>query len=234
MLFSWNTETIAWFKAASAYTGFHAKLADMLRPALVGCGTLYDMGCGLGLLSQQLYDSVREIVCVDISEAALTSLREDLTEKGIANVRPKLGDCFESEALCDVILLSYFGSRTVDLFLPRCRCLIAIVDMDESSSLAGSLLTGRKRKRQTAGNVEEQLQSKGIRYSLQEVTLEFGQPFRSEEDGLRFFREYYRCTPEQAKDYFTNGAVPATQPPYRYYLPYQKKMGLFIIEGYRV
>lgn len=232
-MIEWNTETIAWFKDASRYTGFHSRLAEMLRPHVAGCGTMQDLGCGLALLSQELHDSVGEIVCVDISEAALSSLQEDMEAKGIGSIRPTRGDCFEDESESDVILLSYFGSSAIDRLLPRCRRLIAIVDRSVASSLGGQALTGKDRKRQTADMVEEQLKKTAVRYSLQEIELEFGQPFRSRKDAGRFLQEYYHCTPEEAEAFIKDRVRPADQAPYEYYLPYRKRMGLFIIEGAR-
>ncbi|MDF2921683.1 MAG: hypothetical protein K0R57_597 [Paenibacillaceae bacterium] len=231
MHFSWNEATIAWFKAASDYTGFHRKLADRLRPVVAGSKSMYDMGCGLALLSQELAGSVDRIVCVDMNEAALADLSGELARKGINNMKPLLQDCYADGPECDVILLSYFGSSTLDRFLPRCRKLIAIVDRDERSSLAGQVLTGVDRKRQTANRVEEQLQEKGIRYTLEEVSLEFGQPFCSREDAVLFLKQYYRCTSSEAEEFTERRIQPAVSAPFTLYLPYMKNMGVFVVEG---
>jgi hypothetical protein len=221
MHFSWNPQTIIWFKAASTYTSFHCKLAKKLRPAVTGSRTMWDIGCGLGLLSQQLYEDVGEIVCLDTNEAALHSLQEDVSAKGIPNIKPRLGDCYETEPQGDVILLSYFGSRSIEQFLPCCSLLVSIVDLDENSSMGGRLLSGVNRKRQTSGTVEEALRSKGRRYSLEKVTLEFGQPFRSLEDGMEFLQQYYRCGKEESELFLHERAIPADgQELYQYYLPY--------------
>lgn len=231
MHFSWNRQTIEWFKQASMYTGFHSQLADKLRPLVAGSKSMYDMGCGLALLSQQLSDSIESIVGVDMNEAALASLQQDTERLGLTNIRPVLGDCFAEGPTCDVILLSYFGSSSLDRFLPRCRKLISIVDLDERSSLAGNQLKGVERKRQTAGRVEEQLQAKGIAYTMEEIALEFGQPFLTAEEASRFFQQYYRCSPKEAEAFMAERLREAEQEPYLYYLPYLKRMGIFVVEG---
>lgn len=233
MPISWNSQTIAWFKAASSYSDFHHKLADLLRPSVAGSGSMYDLGCGLALLSQQLHDIVEEIVCVDLSEAALASVKQDLISKNIQNIRPQLGDCYENDPLCDVILLSYFGSGTLERFLSACRTLISIVDWDADSSMAGSILSATKRSRQTALHVEKQLRENEIQYTLLPVSLEFGQPFVSHEEAVYFLQQYYHCSFEETESFLAERLMPANRRPYSYYLPYQKKMGVFIIKGNR-
>lgn len=233
MQFTWNAKTIGWFKAASAYTRFHEKLAEQLRPVIAGSETLFDIGCGLALLSQQWHDSVGKIVCVDINETALASVSEDLAAKQIGNIEVRLGDAFEGEPWCDVILLSYFGSQSIESFLPYCRKLIAIVDLNERSSLAGRGKAGTCHKRQTADNLKERLAGKGIRYSQQEVALEFGQPFVSRTDAVDFCTEYGLNALAEAETFLAERIVTVNQNPFRFYLPYLKKMGVFVIEGER-
>jgi SAM-dependent methyltransferase len=231
MHFAWNEETIAWFKAASIYTGFHRKLADRLRETVSGAELMYDIGCGLGLLSQELAGEVGRIVGVDMNREALASLEADAAARGIGNISTLHGDCYQTEPLCDVILMSYFGSSTLELFLPFCKQLISIVDLDEGSSMGGKGLSGGKRKRQTADKLERQLMEAGRRFTLEPVSLEFGQPFVSKPDASRFLQVYYGCTPEETEAYLAGRLVQAEQAPYAYYLPYTKHMGVFRIEG---
>ncbi|RAU93465.1 class I SAM-dependent methyltransferase [Paenibacillus sp. YN15] len=231
MHFSWNEETIAWFKAASAYTGFHRKLAERLLATVGGAEVLYDIGCGLGLLSQELAPRVGKIVCVDINQEALASLERDAAAKGIGNISTLLGDCYRTEPACDVVLMSYFGSSSLDYFLPYCRRLISIVDLDERSSLGGSSLSGARRSRQTADKLERRLMEAGRSYTMEPISLEFGQPFTSRADAVRFLQVYYRCSPEEAEAFITGRLVKAEQAAYEYYLPYTKTMGVFRIEG---
>lgn len=231
MLFSWNRETIGWFKAASAYTGFHQQLAGELLPLLEGCGRLYDMGCGLALLPQQLCRHVKEVVCVDTNEAALDSLRQDLAKASIGNIRVRQADCMSLQPDADVIMLSYFGGDSIARFLPYCRRLIAIMDWDENSSLAGELDDRPKRRRHSALQTAQQLTEEGIPHSCRPVSLEFGQPFRSIEDGLAFMKEYYGLTPLKAGSYLEQRARNTGIPQYPYYLPYLKQMGIVVVEG---
>lgn len=231
MPITWNEKTIGWFKAAGAYTGFHEKLAEELRPTIAGSVTLFDIGCGLALLSQQWHNSVDHIVCMDINEAALASLEEDLAAKRIGNIVPRLGDGFACEPWCDVILLSYFGSLSIEHFMPYCRQMIVIVDLDERSNLSGrNAEMGRLRL--TAGQVEQRLKERESSYSLRETALEFGQPFVSSEDAVDFARQYGLCSAAETET-FLKRIVPVNRPPYLFYLPYLKRMGVFVIEGER-
>jgi SAM-dependent methyltransferase len=231
MHFAWNEETIAWFKAASAYTDFHRKLAGRLRETVSGAELMYDIGCGLGLLSQELAGEVGRIVGVDMNREALASLEADAAARGIGNISTMHGDCYQTEPVCDVILMSYFGSSTLEFFLPFCKQLISIVDLNEGSSMGGKGLSGGKRKRQTADKLERQLKEAGRRYTLEPVSLEFGQPFVSKPDAMRFLQVYYGSTPEETEACMARRLVQAEQAPYAYYLPYTKHMGVFRIEG---
>jgi cyclopropane fatty-acyl-phospholipid synthase-like methyltransferase len=231
MHFAWNEETIAWFKAASAYTDFHRKLADRLQETVSGAELMYDIGCGLGLLSQELAGEVGRIVGVDMNREALASLEADAAARGIGNISTMHGDCYQTEPVCDVILMSYFGSSTLEFFLPFCKQLISIVDLNEGSSMGGKGLSVSKRRRQTADKLERQLKETGRRYTLEPVSLEFGQPFISKADAMRFLKVHYGCTTEETEASIDRRLVKAEQALYAYYLPYTKHMGLFRIEG---
>ncbi|MNC45616.1 hypothetical protein D3C75_945920 [compost metagenome] len=171
------------------------------------------------------------IVGVDINTEALSSLERDAAAKGITNISVQLGDCYTTEPVCDVVLMSYFGSSSLDYFLPYCKKLISIVDLDERSSLGGSSLSGAKRKRQTADKLERQLKEAGRSYTMEPLSLEFGQPFTSKADAIRFLQIYYHCSPEETEAFIAGRLVKAEQRPYEYYLPYTKTMGVFRIEG---
>lgn len=41
----WNDQSVSWFNHASAYTGFHQKLADLLLKHITVRETLCDIGC---------------------------------------------------------------------------------------------------------------------------------------------------------------------------------------------
>lgn len=89
--------------------------------------------------------------------------------------------------------------------------------------------TGVRMAGHTAADMEQELRRRGLTCTLRRFTLEFGQPFRSVEDALAFFRLYSR-----------DGTVPARQelearlqlspwPDYPLYLPNPKPLCLLAI-----
>jgi hypothetical protein len=125
MNFRWNDDTVRWYLAADAYTGYSEKLAALIAPMVEGLSTLCDVGCGLGLIDLALSRHLEKITCIDVSAAAIDALKQAVAVKKIGNIEPLLMDSADLLGYWDVILLSFFDSHNIGAYLPRCRKLIA-------------------------------------------------------------------------------------------------------------
>ncbi len=230
MSFIWNQKKIRWFQEADIYTGFSKNVARLLAPKLAGYTTLCDIGCGLGLIDLELSQSILSITGIDISPEAIEALNKNIAERGITNVLPLLLDFKEIEGNWDVILISFFGYRHLEQFLDRCRKLIVVVGKNNQSELYPEQY--RKSPKYTAAQLEQDLEQKGIPYTLTEAAFDFGQPLVSLEDAEEFVRiQAPEITAEDLASFLDLRLVETGAAKYPFLLPRLKSIGIFEIKG---
>lgn len=230
MLFDWNAETLRWYLDAEAYSGFYRRIAETVAPGLKGYKTLCDLGCGPGLFDFAAAPLFESIECVDISEAALLSIRERAAHQGITNIVTRLEDVYQLSGTWDVLYMSFFGSRELDLFLPMCKKLIAVVSQTSDSELFP--MKERRYKKNTADETSKYLEEKGIPYKLTHRRLEFGQPFVSLDDARRCIRYYVpELTDTEINVYLNSRLKETSGEVWPYYLPRMKAVGIFELDG---
>lgn len=230
MNFEWNENTVRWYQDAERYTGFFKNIAELVGPKVAEHSSLCDIGCGIGLVDLELSKTIDSITCIDRHPYAIEILKQRIQAENIRNITPLLMDCNAIEAGWDVILISFFGSRELEQFLPRCKKLIAVVGRKSQTELYPEKY--RKFQKNTSEEVEGNLNSKGIAYSLTETAFEFGQPFRSEEDARAFIRtQSHDINPGDLAGFLSERLVETGKEDFPLYLPRQKAVGIFEIEG---
>ncbi len=104
--FFWDEQTLRWFSDFSRFTGFHEKLAGLLRPDLRGCETLCDAGCGAGFVDLYLAAAWENILCVNRSEEGVAFYGARGAARRIDNLTAVAADCKEiREAGCGTLFL---------------------------------------------------------------------------------------------------------------------------------
>lgn len=230
MNFTWDPHTIKWYQEANAYSQFFRNIADFIAPQLEGYSSLCDIGCGLGLIDLELSDKLNHITCIDINEFALNALKSTIAARKITNIEPRLMSCDDIQSTWDVIYTSFFGSRDPEKFLPYCRKQISVVSQKTVDH--SSIEKYKSFHKNTCDQVAATLDKKNIPYSLTEVTLEFGQPLCSIEEGKQFVRKNYPKVNEADLQHFlSQNLIETNQTDYPFYLPKKKSLGIFEIEG---
>lgn len=239
-MFIWTKESMEWMSKANDYTGYFPKVKDLLMPYLKPDDTILEIACGTGHLAQSLSYSVKEVIALDISHLAVDFTKEQLNERKIENVTA-LCDDWKNIALgvnpalnakkIDLVIFSYFGAilenfSLLSRFSPR--TIIAILPYSKfNSRYSNSKGDNPGRKKETVENIVSFLDKKKIPFQLIEKELEFGQPFSSYEDALRYTSHYYNhYTQEEARSFLEKTLV---QENGTIYLPNKKHIGIFII-----
>ncbi|MCL1828425.1 MAG: class I SAM-dependent methyltransferase [Oscillospiraceae bacterium] len=230
MLFSWDDQIIRWFRDASAYTGFHKTLAQKIKPYLTPGDTFCDLGCGIGRLSLELAPAVSEITAVDISEAAIGSLRRDAEALGIRNLNAQVRDASLLTNSFDVVLMSFFEMKDKTDFIKLCnRRLIRILNAENMSGLYPQ--RHRRIVKETVPDLKADLDLRGVVYKLELCQAEFGQPFRSWLDAELYIRKNAPEASEAEINEFLNERVTHTgRNDFPFYLPNPKTVGIFITD----
>ncbi|MCL1791139.1 MAG: methyltransferase domain-containing protein [Peptococcaceae bacterium] len=231
MHFLWNDQSIQWFLEASAYTGFHQRLAKRLVPFLRADDTLCDMGCGLGRLDLEIAPYVARLAAVDINEKVIAKLQSDVILSGVQNLQAFCADITEMKESFDVVVMSFFGGSGygMDGYLARCRRrLIRIVNAENK----GSLYPGSHRRtvKETIPTVKQELLDQGCRFELVTDSIEFGQPLRSMEEAKGFVLwNAPGASEEEVKEFLRENAEHTGRKDFPIYLPNPKKIGVFVI-----
>lgn len=166
---------------------------------------------------------------MDADALAIKTLKAHLIEGVIAI-------CGDVEALTpkepyDAMVFCLFGRTedTLRIAKKQCRGRIFLVKRDYSHHRfsAGKVSLGEY----TAGSTEAVLHEKGVPYTVERFTAEFGQPFRSLEAAERFFALYNRSRSETlSKDEIKARLTAGPSAEFPYYLPHKKALCLFTIE----
>ncbi|MBQ6431794.1 MAG: methyltransferase domain-containing protein [Oscillospiraceae bacterium] len=221
----WSADAVAFMRDASEYGSFYARLRVTLLPYLSKDDTICDAGCGLGYLAQAIAGDCRRIVAVDRAEAADKAMRErDLP----CNMEPICADVFSLTERFDMLLCSYFG-RSAEILRLRERLAPKRTIVIQRSCAAHRFSIGVAEERHGWQGMEAILTERGIPYEKKEIALEFGQPFRTLSDAVRFFELYNKSGAAVTEQAVAARLTPLNDAQYAYYLPQTREMNIYIL-----
>ena len=229
-MFHWTDDMIRYMADAGRQTDFHRRLTAELLPYLSPQDRVCDAGCGLGFLSLALAPHVRHVTAADCDAQALSVLKEELAARHIENVTPLCTDIFTDRLAepYDAMVFCLFGGTDEILDIAARQCggtaLVVRRDFRQHQFSSGVRMAGH-----TAADMEQELRRRGLTCTLRRFTLEFGQPFRSVEDALTFFRLYSRDGTAPARQELEARLEPSPWPDYPLYLPNPKPLCLLAI-----
>lgn len=176
----WSKERINWYSQAVAYTPFPKTLCKFITPYLEKTETIAEFGCGLGYVSEELYNLGYNIKGYDIDEEAL-NFAKDRSKLPIFFNR----DCTFNIPYSEVILAIFFGHFNDKAYLSSC------LEKTNKLIILSNLHKGKKVVTKNASNINDTLKQLQLNYTQQTLTLPFPQPFTSYEDALEFINNYY-------------------------------------------
>ncbi len=228
--FEWNANTIRWYQEANSYTGFFKNLSNLIAPSLTGYSSLCDIACGVGLFSLEISPYIDNITSIDISAPAINALMKSAQERQTVNIEAIVMDCAKIQGSWDIIFMSFFGGQNLERFLAHCKKLIFVATKETKPGFYPGKF--EKSRRVTADELEIDLLNKSIPFSRIDACFEFGQPLRSWEEARSFVRAQSVDIEENELSVFlTQCLVKTGRNDYPYYIPRQKSMGIFEIEG---
>ncbi len=227
MQIEWNEKTTEWFRRASAFTGFHRNLSEILLRHLDGSRTICDLGCGAGMIDFHLAEHMEEIACVDCVPEVINLLNREIHEKSIHNMKAYCADIDQYSGLWDSCIMLFVGTATKNIgkYLGLCKEKLLVVDR---GGCRESLTAGEKaRAYHSLLPMINDFLGSGIRCSMTTHTLEYGQPLSSLEEAYEYVT-FYRKNPINmtVTDYIRENLVKTDHIEYPYYLPYQKNFGV--------
>jgi len=188
----WNEDRIKWYLLASEYTGYHDNMALEIKKVVPKGESLFDFGCGLGLLPIKLSDHFSDIVGVDYDEHVLELLEKSIAKNKINNFKTILSNCYNGEIIekigkKDNILLSHFGNiedyfyNFYNLFSKR---MIIIRNDVENEIVHNS-------NKNTIQDICKFLNDRKVPYKIYRQTFEFGQPLKDDKEVMKYLEKWY-------------------------------------------
>lgn len=226
----WSEKRIEWYQRAVEWNGMDRYLADMFCPHLPLEETVCDLGCGTGYIAMELARRGYDTTAFDWNPVTMGYLEQEKERQGLGNLTLRRSDWYKlpREPICDNMIMVFAGhiSEELPLFLRFFRKRLLVIIRDEHTSHIQA--DGKPTHRHTnADQVEHHLRD-GWKFQSRRLVKEFGQPFRSREECVEYLHTF-GADAESPKSTI-HQLVETGDPIYPLYLPYEKKMRLYIIE----
>lgn len=226
MMQNWSADHIRFMEDAAAYGTFYPELTDILLPYLPHDGHLCDVGCGLGHLSLALSPHIRQITACDLAQVPTAWLNARAPQ----NVVVRQCDIFATPPAVpyDAMVMCIFGHTQDVLSLAKAQCKgpVAVIQRADKAHYFSGKATSYAAH---TSALEELLNEHSTPYTKRSFSLEFGQPLRSREDALRFFRLY--GTEDSILAERLASMQPVSHPEFTYYLPIMRHFNLLVFDS---
>lgn len=238
MMFAWKQDMIRFMTDAAEYSDFHALLAKEIVQRLGPGGHVCDAGCGLGHLSRAMSPYFDKITSIDINRDAIAGLKTQVAAGEYPNIFPVCGDIHKisPEKAYDKMVFCLFGKLAEIFAIAKAQCRGNIVIIKKNWPCHTFSLTHPPRKGRSLEEICDILDKLGIDYSADACAIELGQPLRSEEDAVRFFRLYSHDPHPESIEF--EHILPLLQTgaseEFPYYLPARKKLGILTLDARQI
>lgn len=232
-MFEWTQEMVRFMRDAALQSTYHQALADAVCERLLPARHVCDAGCGLGFLSCELAAHVSRVTAADISSSALEVLRAQTAARGIGNIEILQTDlgCFTPDAPYDAMVFCMFGRTRQTLRIAKRCCNGRIVMVKKGYTHHRFSLGNVPLRDETHITAAQELRALGVPFALETRVFEMGQPFRSLDDAVRFFRLYSKDEPGAITPEAVAARLRQTgEAEFPLYLPQEKALGLFTIQ----
>lgn len=236
MMFNWERDMVRFMRDASEYSDYYSRMAEFIKEKISPTDSLCDAGCGLGYFAKAVAPYCKSITAMDISPNAIAVAQE--LAKNTPNMQAFVADVesYTPEEKFDVVTYGFFGRNDEILRFAKRTCKGKAIVIKRNWKNHRFSIGEKPMQHNTLPEMEQCLNELGIPYKKETLLLEFGQPFRSEEDAVKFFRIYSRDeNPESIT--FEDIAQRITEindGVYKLYLPQQKNLGILTFDIDRI
>lgn len=232
-MFYWTQEMVDFMRDAAEYSACYRLLADAICERLPPARHVCDAGCGLGFLSCELAARFPLVTAADVSGRALEVLRAQTAARGISNVQILQADLtrFTPPEPYEAMVFCMFGSTRQTLRIAKRCCKGRIVMVKKGYTHHRFSLGEVPLRDETQRTAAQELCALGIPFAMQTQSFEMGQPLRSLEEAVRFFRLYSKDAPGAVTPEAVAARLVQTgQRRFPLYLPQKKELALFTIQ----
>lgn len=229
--YRWSDDRIRFMEDAGRHTELYRLAAQKLAELTPQGGSVCDAGCGLGFSSIELARWFEQVTAVDISAQALEILAKNAR---VENIRIIEGDVFRRcpKERYQAMLFCCFGraDEIVEAARRQCDGTVLVIQKIARSHRFSTQKVARESF--SFSQLELGMQRRNIPYRVWRESVEFGQPLRSIDDGIRFMKLYNRADPDEVtEEYVKARVVEQEDVEFPYYLPMRNEMGFLAFDA---
>lgn len=231
-MYLWTPDSIRFRIDAAEYGGFDAKIAARVLRVLPENARVCDAGCGLGYLSLALSTGCESVTAVDTSAEALSVLKQNIVRHRAFNITAVQDDLFamHPQTPYDAMVFCFFGRVGETLRAAKAQCAGQVVLIKKNWKNHRFSVEEKPLKGYTLQHTVSELDELNIPYKTATFPIEMGQPFRSLDDALQFFRTYAEESDGQVLlEQIRSRLVRTDSENYPYYLPSYKMLGIVTV-----
>lgn len=237
-MFRWTPEVIRFRTDAAEYGGFDANIASHILPYLPQGAHICDAGCGLGYLGLALAKAGHRVTCVDTSAEALSALRAHAAAEGIEGLSIEQGDLFSMPEAkhFDAMAFCFFGGTEETLRAVKRHCDGLAFLIKKNWATHRFKLHEKPLEKFTYLQTCERLTQLDVPYRTETFGMEMGQPFRSLDDAVAFYRTFDDEAGDEksARSAVESLLVRTDSAEFPYYLPSNRPLGMIVLEAGRI
>lgn len=231
MHISKNAASSHWLTSASTFNGAERKLSQFILPHLHSNSTVCDLGSGAGLLGLELSPYVRSVTCINPSSDLVSAFDKQIYARSLTNIRTQNADPKNLSNIWDTILLFFQGgAQSIPRYLYHARDQIIMATYHDQTENP-NWQTSRINRFANTSNTRIILDTLNIQYALTSLTLDFSQPFCDLDDARHYAAVHNPSMNKTAIEHYLRNTLECTHNyQFPYYLPIQRKIGLFLIK----
>lgn len=204
---TWSPKAIDWYMRAGECSDYPRLILDRILPQVRPTDAVLDIGCGPGVYALALAPYVQLVLALDRERQAVDSLAAQAASRGISNITclhqtwpnyrlpsPKIDVAISALASGEIMT----GQRSIMALVglkPRLTFLVA----------PGQYLPpfGWEQHRQRSachgGDTQNFLGQLGIRYTAEDINLDFGQPVKDMAEAVEFLAAFLKIPAADAR-----------------------------------
>lgn len=231
-MFLWTKDMIDFMQDAARYGSYQQELADWICEELPDAKHVCDAGCGLGFLSEHLCRRSPHVTAADISDGALSRLRNWKAEENVSNLEIRQEDllAFTPDESYDAMVFCLFGRMGEILRIAK-RCGAGtVVVVKKAYTHHRFSVSNVPLQDETTEQAAAFLKAHGVPFTLETREFDMGQPLKTLEDAMRFFRAYSKDAPGAlTREAVLRKLTETGDEAFPYYVPQRRSLGRFTI-----
>lgn len=239
----WTKQSIKWYLDSEAFTTYHSIIVEKLIPYISDSKTLFDIGCGVGTLSLEFTKRNLEVTAIDKSDLVIDCLKNRARQMELNNLNAS-NISFEDYKFnnnYDIIFVSYvmglINEHNIEKILQKINRHLIIVmpyykiknDFYVDQLYTKLELDLKDLEQVNYTYIIDVLCKKNIKYDIEHVSSEFGQPFNTSREAIRFFNHYFKIPAEkehETEEWLYKKIIKLNN---LFYLPSRKESTIIII-----